>query len=1042
LQSQTTEAPFAAVVENMAEAFFALDLTGSCTYLNQTAEHLLGADRTRLVRKTVWDIFQADTTSQLYQQCHRVIIEHLPAEFKEFYSSLNRWFAVRLLPASGGFWAYFQDITEPQRMTAALPGASYSPDGDSPDDEKQSAVVMQDKPERRRIENALWEREAQIISIFQTISDGIVILNQTGQIVTANPAAEQILRLTHSDLTGRVYNDPSWSTTAVDGKPFPEAELPFVQVMRTGKPVYRVEHAIAHTDGTKIILSINASPLFDAEGDITSVIAALSDITERKQVNEERVRLVQEQTARTLAEAAQRRSTFLAEVSEMLASSLDYEQTLQSVAQLAVPYFADWCAVDLLNEDGSISRVAVAHSVSEKMQLGWELAQRFPRHLEDGYGISQVVKTGQSEIAIAITDEQLTAAVPNLEYLEILRGLGLKSCIIAPLQARGRVLGAVSFVFAESNRHYSMEDLGLAEDLARRAAIAIDNAHLYQTVQLSKQAAETAADRTARLQMVTAALSESLTPEQVVEVIVEQSMATLGATAALVVLVSKDQTELEIVKSIGYTEDLVQAWRTFPINLDVPLAEAIRTREPMWVEALLDRIARYPHLAEVYSRYDFESWMALPLVVEGRSVGGMLLSFMKFKHLSQTDREFILALSRQCAQAIFRAQLYEAERSARADAEQANRVKDEFLAVLSHELRSPLNPILGWTKMLRTGQLQPDRANQALLIIERNAKLQAQLIEDLLDISRMLRGKLSLNIAPVDLTTVIQGAIETVDLAAAAKLIQIQTALQPHQKTLLGDANRLQQVLWNLLSNAIKFTPNDGQVAIRLEEMDHQIQIQVIDNGRGIEPDFLPHLFEYFRQADSSITRHFGGLGLGLAIARQIVELHGGTIQAESPGKGLGATFTVRLPIATAVSESAIAPELPTQTTNLTGLQVLIVDDEADMRDLAEFILLQQGAQVTVARSAAEALLTLSQFVPDVLLCDIGMPEMDGYALMQQVRGRSPEAGGMIPAIALTAYAGEYDRRQALAAGFQRHISKPVAPEELVRAIVQVARPR
>jgi PAS domain S-box-containing protein len=890
LQTQATDIPFAAVVEHMAEAFFALDLTGSCTYLNRKAEQLFEVDRTSLLGKPLWDILKLDTASQLYQQCHQDRADQLPVEFEEFYPLLNQWFKVRILLSLGGFAIYLQDITRRKEAEAAL--------------------------RKERIANALQESETQLSSIFQTIPDGIIILNQQGQIFAANSAAEQTLKLTCNDITKRGYNDRIWSITTIDGKPFPEEELPFVQVMRTGKPVYRVEHAIAHSDGTKILLSINASPLFDADGCITSVVAVISDITERKQANEERVRLVQEQTARTIAENAQRQSAFLADVSEILASSLDYEHTLQSVAQLAVPYFADWCAVDLLNDDGSIHRVAIAHSDPAKVQLGWQLAQRFPRHLEDGYGISQVMKTGQSDIAIAISDEQLTTSIPNPDYLKIVRGLGLKSCIIAPLQARGRVLGGISFVFAESNRLYSRDDLKLAEDLAGRAAIAIDNAYLYHTAQLSKQAAEIAADRTGRLQTVTAALSESLTPEQVAEVIVEQSMATLEATAALVVLVSKDRTELEIVKSVGYQADLVESWRRFSINLDVPLAEAIRTGEPVWTEALLERIARYPHLAEIYSRYDFQSWIALPLVVEGRSVGGMLLSFKEFKRLSQDDRAFILALSRQCAQAIYRAQLYDAERSARAEAEQANRVKDEFLAVLSHELRSPLNPILGWTKILRTHRLPPEKSDQALATIERNAKLQAQLIEDLLDISRMLRGKLSLNSTTVDLISVIESAIETFQLAAAAKSIQVQTRLQPLEQPVIGDANRLQQVIWNLLSNAIKFTPSGGIVEITLSlvngrlsledepsnsddqgQVTNYAQIQVKDTGQGISPDFLPHVFKYFHQADSSITRTFGGLGLGLAIARQIVELHGGTIRAESPGEGLGATFTVWLPL-------------------------------------------------------------------------------------------------------------------------------------------------
>ncbi|WP_416668614.1 GAF domain-containing protein [Egbenema bharatensis] len=1053
------------------------------------------------------------------------------------------------------------------------------------------------------IEAALQERGVQLSSIFQTVPSGIIILAPTGQIIAANSAAEQILKLTRSDITARGYNDPTWAITTIDGKPLPDEELPFSQVMRTGKPIYESEHTITRADGTKIILSVNASPSLDVNGNITNVIAVISDITERKQIemrlreSEERYRLVietaaegivfqqadgtiftcnasaerilgltadqimgrtsldpnwcaiyedgspfpgelhpsmvtlrtgepqsnvtmgirkpdqtltwisintrplfrsntttpsavvasffditdhkqaetervellrqqiQEQTARLAAEADLRRSAFLVEVSTALAKSLDYEQTLQRVAQLAVPYFADWCAVDLLQEDGTIVRVAVAHSEPEKERLGWELAQSFPRHLADGYGISEVMRTGQSEIAIAITDEQL-AEIPNAEYLNILRGLGLKSFVVAPLQARGRVLGSISFIFAESNRHYDKNDLELAEDLARRAAIAIDNARLYYSAQQAQQAAEIAADRTARLQRVTAALSESLTPEQVVDVIVEQSMSVLKAAAALVVLVNPEQTEVEIVKSVGYTEDLVDAWQKFSIDTDVPLAQAIRTGEPVWIENFLDRIARYPHLAGVYNRYGFQSWLSLPLVVEGRSIGGLLLSFNEFRHLNQDDREFILALTRQCAQAISRAQLYEAEQTARAEAEQANRIKDEFLAVLSHELRSPLNPILGWTKLLRTQRVQPEKIDLALETIERNAKLQAQLIEDLLDISRMLRGKLSLNSAPVDLKAVIQGALETVQLAASTKSIQVQTTLQPIAGTVTGDANRLQQVLWNLLSNAIKFTSEEGRVEVRLEPviesrpsdmnqtapspiahgplpLPHQVQITVTDTGKGIHPDFLPHVFEYFRQADSSITRRFGGLGLGLAIARQIVELHGGTIQADSPGEGQGAIFTVRLPLQINSTDHRKgeahrrSPNAPSDAT-LAGIQVLVVDDEPDMRDLTEFVLLQHGAEVTVASSAAEAIAALSQRVPDVLLCDIGMPEMDGYALMQQIRDRSQAAGGMIKAIALTAYAGEYDRRQALAAGFHRHITKPVEPDELVKAIDQL----
>ncbi|WP_017317036.1 PAS domain-containing protein [Mastigocladopsis repens] len=391
-------------------------------------------------------------------------------------------------------------------------------------------------------------------------------------------------------------------------------------------------------------------------------------------------------------------------------------------------------------------------------------------------------------------------------------------------------------------------------------------------------------------------------------------------------------------------------------------------------------------------------------------------------------------------------QLLEREQAARAEAESANRIKDEFLAVLSHELRSPLNPILGWAQMLRTRKYDEKATNRALETIERNAKLQAQLIEDLLDVSRILRGKLVLNDFPVNLVATIEAAIETVRLAAEAKTIQIQTILNTDVGVVLGDTNRLQQVVWNLLSNAVKFTPKGGRVEIRLERVGCFAQIQIRDTGKGINPEFLPYVFEYFRQENSSTTRQFGGLGLGLAIVRYLTEMHGGSVGVESAGEGQGATFTVRLPVTDSSQLQVLNPELNSdhtltiQDAVLSGMRVLIVDDEADIRQLLAFILEESGAEVTIAGSAAEALVAFEQSVPDVLLSDIGMPDVDGYMLMRQIRALSPERGGQTLAIALTAYAGEYNQQQALAAGFQMHISKPVEPDELIKAIAPLRR--
>lgn len=370
--------------------------------------------------------------------------------------------------------------------------------------------------------------------------------------------------------------------------------------------------------------------------------------------------------------------------------------------------------------------------------------------------------------------------------------------------------------------------------------------------------------------------------------------------------------------------------------------------------------------------------------------------------------------------------------------QQANRIKDEFLAVLSHELRSPLNPILGWSKLLQTAKFDSAKTAQALNVIERNAKLQADLIEDLLDISRILRGKLSLNVSPVLLVPIIQAAMETVQLAAQAKGIEIQAILEPNVGHVSGDANRLQQIIWNLLSNAVKFTSAGGQVNILLTRVASVAQITVSDTGKGIDPDFLPHVFDYFRQEDGATTRRFGGLGLGLAIVRHLVELHGGTVYAESPGEGQGATFTVKLPLMPSPPPLNLHSTPSEASLNLQGIKILVVDDDTDTREFIAFMLSMYGADVTAVVRAKEALAALATYTPDILVSDIGMPEVDGYMLMRQLRALPTELGGQIPAIALTAYAGEIDYQQAILAGFQRHVPKPVEPANLVKAIISL----
>ncbi|HEY9614025.1 PAS domain S-box protein, partial [Allocoleopsis sp.] len=848
---------------------------------------------------------------------------------------------------------------------------------------------------------------------------------------------------------------------------------------------FQIEYRHRRQDGEYRWLLDEGVPLFNEDGSFAGYIGSGIDISDRKRT-----------------EQAQQ---YLAEASRVLSSSLDYQTTLRSIAQLTVPHLADWCTVHLVEEDGSVQPLATAHTNPAKIMWANQMNQKYPVALNAPRGIAQVLRTGQSELYPDIPDHLLVEAAHDAEHLQILREVGFKSVMMVPVSTGGRTLGTISFISAESGRRYDSADLSLAEELARRAALAVENARLYQQAQQARQTAEQAAECTARLQAVTAAFSEALTPAQVAEVVVNQGIVALGVRSGFIALLSDDKTSLEIVESVGLPQSLIDTWRHFPITAPLPLAETVRTGEPIFRESMEEFVSHYSILANAPASTGNHAFTYIPLTAQGRILGGMSFSFAEAKKFSEENRSFILTLAHLCGQAIARARLYEAEKQARRDAEAANRIKDEFLAVLSHELRSPLNPILGWTSLLRSRKFDEKATDRALETIERNAKLQAQLIEDLLDVSRILRGKLVLNVAPVNLITTIEAAMETVRLAAQSKEIQIQTVFEPNVGSVAGDSNRLQQVVWNLLSNAIKFTPPRGRVEVRLEKVEEGLQvsklqvegsnpmekveeglqvsrlqvegsnpniqpsniqpstqyaqIQVKDTGKGISPEFLPHVFEHFRQENSSTTRQFGGLGLGLAIVRYLTELHGGFVQAESAGEGLGATFTVRLPLMVAVQETTQAPAQPNSLADLCGLRILVVDDEADIRELVTFVLEQSGAEVTVAASAQEALVALNQSIPDVLLSDIGMPEVDGYMLMRQVRALLAEGDAQelamslaiaskqgeaqppkmkMQAIALTAYAGEYDQHKALQAGFQLHLAKPVEPEVLVRAIARL----
>ena len=564
------------------------------------------------------------------------------------------------------------------------------------------------------------------------------------------------------------------------------------------------------------------------------------------------------------AEAAERRASFLAEATSLLSSSLDYEKTLEAIARAAVPWVADWCAVDVVGEDGEVRRLAVAHVDPAKVELAREINERYPFDPEAPRGVPAVLRTGASELYEEIRDELLVASARDEEHLRIMRGIGFTSAMIVPLAAHGRTLGAITFVTAESGRRYGAEDLAFAEDLARRASLAVENARLYR------------------------------------------------------------------------------------------------------------------------------------------------------------------------------------------QAQEANRIKDEFLATLSHELRTPLTAILGWASMLKAGGFDAEATLRGVETIERNARAQRQIVEDVLDVSRIITGKLRLELHPVEVRAVLQEAVETVRPAAEAKGVNLSTLLAADVGEVSADPDRLRQVMWNMLSNAVKFTEPGGRVEVELRREGAQAVVRVSDTGQGIAPEFLPHVFDRFRQADMGTTRRHGGLGLGLSIVRHLVELHGGEVTAESAGPGLGARFTIRLPLKSVPppqpparqteAEREAAPGAADASATLAGKCVLLVEDETDAREMLKAFLEGCGARVRAVGSAAEAWESLEGAGCDVLVSDIGMPEEDGYSLIARVRERDARRGGLTPAVALSAYARDEDRARSLSAGFDAHVPKPVEPAELLSIVAVLAR--
>jgi PAS domain S-box-containing protein len=626
--------------------------------------------------------------------------------------------------------------------------------------------------------------------------------------------------------------------------------------LESGGDSYDAEYRVLHRNGHWIHVWDKGVIIRDAGGAPVRVVGSTVDISDRKNAENDRVGLLAlEREARADAEAAEQRSAFLAQASAMLSSSLDYQQTLQSVAELAIPRLGDWCAVEMLTEGGEVELLVVAHQDPRKVEWGYQLRERHPVEMDAPAGLPNVLRTGKSEFYPVITDEMFVAAARNDEELQLLREIGYRSLIIVPLVARGRTLGAIEFVITESDYHYSQSDLTLAEELGRRAAIAVDNARLYEQAQLA-----------------------------------------------------------------------------------------------LW------------------------------------------------------------------------------------NAEQANAAKDQFLAVLSHELRTPLTPVLASVHALEEEKMTGD-SKLLVDIIHRNIELEARLIDDLLDLTRIINGKLQLNLQTIDVHPLIHHVIDICRGDIEQKHLLLVVDLQAAQHHVYGDPARLQQVLWNLIKNGIKFTPDGGTVSLRTYDRDGTFHIEVSDTGIGIDPSVLPVIFNAFEQGEGSVNRRFGGMGLGLAITKSLVDMHGGTITATSAGPGMGSEFAVVLPLASATADDDFeARELAEVPHPRTGnIRILLVEDHSDTASLIRLLLERRGYTVYVASSVAMALEVASRQQFDLLISDIGLPDGSGLNLVSWLR-----ANGAVRAIAVSGFGTQEDINRSREAGFALHLVKPFSAQMLHEAIQKV----
>ncbi|MHC5741213.1 MAG: PAS domain S-box protein [Nostoc sp.] len=1086
-------------LENMSDAFITLDRDWRIIYQNAEAERINGKSRTEVIGKSHWEEWPISLGTNVERQYRRAMAEQIPVHFEHHYylpPKYDLWLEIHAYPSEDGLDIFYRDIS----------------------DRKQIERALRQKEERLKLANERFELAASAVNCL------IYDWNIKQDSVERTDGLTRILgySLPEAEATG------NWWCELVHPEDLPSVQEAILALVNSDR--YAAEYRIRHKNNQYIyVLDQGIVVQRDADGNPLRLVGSTTDISKRKQA--EKAVQASEERLRSFVKAnivgilfgdvngsiTEANDEFLRIVgytqediqagrlrwADITPSEYQYLDEL-AIAEATAKGTCTPYEKEFIRKDGSSVPVVVGYSLLGESR---HKSVAFILDISDLKQAKKALSQSQEQFQAFMDNIPAAAWITNAEgrvlYLSptyfstfnvpINKAINKNIFDLYPVQIAQPLLDNIRIVAGTNQVVQTIEsasrtDGTLGEFLVYKfpiadasgqclvGGVAIDITERERALRERQLAEQALQERSERLKLLSETTSDLLSTERPLD-LMNSLFSKLSAQMDLhcyfhyLIDTHENKQKLRLVAWNGITDEVFQAIEYLEFNEGL-CGLVVQERRQIVVNNLPHSTHSHAHILHALG---ITAYAGQPLIAQGKLLGVLSFASRTRTHFTSGEIALLQATSDQVAVALERAQLMASLQRRKEELIQANRIKDEFLAVLSHELRTPLNPILGWSKLLQTKKYDEATTTRALETIERNAKLQTQLIEDLLDVSRILQGKLSLNIATVNLETAIAAAIETVRLAAEAKSInlrftildfglenshrnlesidfdkqpdnlksRIQVALEAYQNSnskflVTGDSGRLQQVIWNLVSNAIKFTPQGGQVEISLESVGSQVKLRVSDTGKGISPDFLPFVFDYFRQADGATTRKFGGLGLGLAIVHHIVELHGGTVKAESLGEEQGATFTVMLPLIQVDINSQQITSLPDDLPDFNGLKVLLVDDERDTRELIAFILEQSGAVVIQSGSAMEALRIMPQFQPNLLLSDIGMPEVDGYMLIRQIRAMSPELGGKIPAIALTAYAGEVDYQQAIAAGFGQHITKPVEPAKLLRAIANL----